>query len=344
MKTMRDVAERANVSATTVSLVLGGRQPANGGISEETRRRVHEAARELGYRKNALVQAVVSGHNAIIGFVAKEPQYEFMARVLCGVLDETEAAGYAVQILRLKDNGLDHEVIERCLEMRLAGIVTVDINQNALEYLVAEMKPQHVPVAFLDTSYTSNWGIHVATDDVVGCELAIGHLLELGHTRIGYIGGRPGRGMAEARENAYRAAMERHGLEVRDQWVIDGYWAGQTAEIAAGTILREMPRPTALFCASDGMALGAQRAGRSLGLVMPRELSIMGFGNTAEACCGDPRLTTVAQPVEDLGRTATRLILARIQDSMSAGKDCNMPMEQLIPTSLVLRESTTSPP
>src|SRR4051794_17449207 len=104
MKSMRDVAELARVSPTTVSYVLGGRQPANGAISEETKRKVLEAARELGYRKNTLVQAVVKGHNASLGFVVQRPEAEFKARVLSGVLDVAETAGYEVQILRLKDN------------------------------------------------------------------------------------------------------------------------------------------------------------------------------------------------------------------------------------------------
>ena len=343
MKTMRDVAELANVSATTVSYVLGGRQPANGGISEETKRKVLEAAKELGYRRNALVQAVVKGHNAILGFLARRPEAEFMARVLSGVLDVTEAAGYSVQILRLQDNDLDHQVIERCLEMRLAGIVTVDINQNALEYLIAEMKPQQVPVAFLDTSYTSNWGIHVATDDVQGCDLAIHHLVQLGHERIGFIGGRPGRGMAEARESAFCQAMRAHGLEIRREWMAPGNWSMVNAESAGETILGRVERPTAIFSASDAMALGVQRAARRLGISMPRDLSIVGFGDTAEAWHGDPRLTTVSQPVEEIGRAASRLLLEKLKGSPQNLAGMYQPAEQLLPTQLIVRDSTATP-
>src|SRR4051812_23811338 len=115
MKTMRDVAQRAGVSSTTVSLVLNGRQPGGGSIPAETQQRVLEAARELGYRRNALAQAVISGHNRALGFLAGGIEYEFIARVLGGALEEAGSADYAVQLLRLQSNSLDRQAIERCL-------------------------------------------------------------------------------------------------------------------------------------------------------------------------------------------------------------------------------------
>jgi DNA-binding LacI/PurR family transcriptional regulator len=319
-------------------MVLSGRQPLNGGISDETRQRVLVAAKELGYRRNALAQAVMSGQNRTLGFVARGVEHEFMARVIAGALDEVEAAGYSLQIVRLPDENLSQAVVDKCLEMRLSGIVTADLNREAWEYLVGEMRPLNVPVAFVDTSYGSDWGIHVATDDAMGCRQALRHLVELGHRRIGFIGGHPGRGMAEVREREYRAAMAEFGLDVPEGYVACGLWRVVEGELTATEMLRLKNRPTAIFCANDSMALGVQRAGRRLGLEMPRDLSIVGFSNSAAASLGDPFLTTVAQPVADVGRTAARLVIARLLQPGELGAE-----EVLLPTQLVVRESTAPP-
>jgi DNA-binding LacI/PurR family transcriptional regulator len=339
MKTMRDVAVRANVSATTVSVVLNGRQPLNGGISEETRQRVFEAAKELGYRRNAVVQAVISGNTRTLGFLARGVEQEFMARVTAGVLDETEAAGYSLQTLRLPDHNLSRSVVDKCLEMRLAGIITVDLDQEALDHLLGEMRPLNVPVAFLDTSYNRDWGIHVATDDAMGCRQVLRHLTELGHRRIGFIGGEPGRGMAEVREKEYRSAMAEFGLDIPEGYVQCGHWHLLESQRAATEMLGLANRPTAIFCANDGMALGVQRAGRRLGLEMPRDLSVVGFSDSTAASLGDPFLTTVSQPVAEMGRIAARLVVARLTQPETTSAQ-----EVLLPTQLVVRESTAPPP
>jgi DNA-binding LacI/PurR family transcriptional regulator len=336
---MRDVAVRANVSSTTVSMVLSGRQPQNGAISEDTRQRVLEAAKELGYRRNAVVQAVISGNTRTLGFLARGVEHEFMARVVAGVLDETEAAGYSLQILRLPDLSLSQSVVNKCLEMRLAGIVTVDLNPEALDHLVDEVRPFDIPVAYVDTSYTRDWGIHVATDDAMGCRQAVRHLVELGHRRIAFIGGEPERGMAAVREREYRSAMAEFGLDIPEGYVQCAYWGLLESQRVATEMLGLANRPTAIFCANDTMALGVQRAGRRLGLELPRDLSVVGFSNTAPAGLGDPLLTTVSQPIADLGRTAARLVMARRQRPEAPGVQ-----EVLLPTQLVIRDSTAPPP
>jgi LacI family transcriptional regulator len=205
------------------------------------------------------------------------------------------------------------------------------------------MKPLNVPVAFLDTSYSRDWGIHVTSDDATGCHLAIKHLVELGHRRIGFIGGRPGRGMAEVRENAYRASMKKFRLEVPDEVVIPGNWTPRGGERAAAEMLRLEHRPTALLCANDAMAMGAQRAGRRMGLQMPGDLSIIGFANLSIATLGDPELTTVAQPAEEMGQIAARLLLSKLKPELGGTGNVEDPVEALLPTHLVVRESTAPP-
>jgi LacI family transcriptional regulator len=343
MKTMRDVAERAGVSATTVSLVLNGRQPSGGPISAETQQRVQDAARELGYRRNALVQAVVSGRNRALGFLAVGIGHEFTARMLASAIDEAASAGYSMQVLRLRDTTLDRQVIERCFEMRLAGLITVDMNADALEYLRAEMQPHSVPIAFLDTSYHREWGIHIVTDDEMGCRLAIEHLRKLGHSRIGYIGGSVGRGMFDVRERAFRQCMEKAGLSVPEEFISLDHGKRRDSALVVEAMLSLPQRPTALLCASDEMAVGIQQVARRLGLRLPEQLSLVGFANLSVAAAVYPALTTVAQPMEEMGRHATRLLLREIQREDQTSSVWDHPTEDVLPTRLILRESTAPP-
>ena len=288
MTTMRDVAQVAGVSSTTVSFVLSGRQPVGGPISQETTARVLAAARKLGYRRNALVQAVVSGHNRTIGFLSRQISHEFAARILTGVIEEARRAGYGVHVMLLPDNSVSKQAIENCLEMRLAAIITLDMDRDALDYLHREMRPHGIPIAFLDTSFQQSWGIHITSDDEQGCHLAIEHLVELGHKRIAFIGGEIGRGMAISRDQFYRGAMNKHGLEVRHELLQHGHWSPARAEQCAIEMLGFPHPPTAILCASDEMALGVQKGARKLGLQLPDDLSIVGFSNVASPNWGNP--------------------------------------------------------
>jgi DNA-binding LacI/PurR family transcriptional regulator len=343
MKTMRDVAERAGVSATTVSLVLNGRQPSGGPISPETQQRVLGAAKELGYRRNALVQAVVSGHNRALGFLAVGIGHEFTARVLSAAIDEAESAGYSMQVLRLKDSSLDRDVIERCIEMRLAGLITVDINPDSLEYLRIEMQPHSVPIAFLDTSYHRRWGIHIVTDDETGCRLALEHLVALGHSRIGFLGGRPDRGMFQVREQGFRKCMGEMGLSIAPGHIVSSPPGSWDIPEAAVAMLSSPQRPTAVLCAADGMAVWLQRAARRQGLRLPQQLSIIGFADLSVASSVDPALTTVAQPIEEMGYHATRLLLGEVQREDRSSSVWDHPTEEILPVRLIVRDSTMPP-
>jgi DNA-binding LacI/PurR family transcriptional regulator len=216
----------------------------------------------------------------------------------------------------------------------------VDINPGALEYLRTEMEPQAVPIAFLDTSYHRDWGIHIVTDDEMGCRLALEHLRELGHRRIGFIGGKNERGMSQLRELFFRQIAAEMGLEVRPESIAHGDWNPDVAfDITLG--MMNLPqRPTAIFCANDEMATGVQRAGRHLGLKLPDQLSVIGFSDVALARLADPALTTVAQPMEEMGQQATRSLLDVILENGKGVDVWGSSTKWMLPTRLVVREST----
>lgn len=336
MITISDVASKAGVSRTTVSYVLNGRE-SGVRISEETRRRVSEAASELGYRRNALAHAVTTGRNPVLGFLACAPEGELAARLLAGALDEAEEASYFIKVLRLRHNTINAEVIERCAELRLAGVIVLYLDPEQLKYLHAEMARYQIPVAVLDDSFPQDKGIRVISDDVEGCRMAVQHLVSLGHRKIALISGPSTSGCAQLREEGYRAAMYEASLPVPSDYLQRGEWNEEATEHAAQQLVHaERGHPTAIICAGDEWAMVTMRTLRRQGLRVPQDVSVVGFGDFRTSRFWDPPLTTVAQPFQEMGRLAVRRLLQRIE---LPGFN-NAPREDALPTRLIVRQST----
>ena len=342
MITMNDVAQRAGVSRTTVSLVFNNRRPRGGGIPEITQQRVMSAAAFLGYRHNALARAVVHGKNLMLGFLAWDMEEEYIGRILGGALDEANAHGYTLKVLRLQNADVDRHAVERCLELRLGGVLTVNMCEESVIYLSREMQQQNVPVVFANNNFPQPLGTCVTSDDVQGSRLAVQHLVDLGHRRIAFIAGRH---TMDSRQEGYREAMKEHGLEMPADYLRCGRWDAKITEQITRELLGQANRPTAIFCADERMAFGVQRAARSLGISLPDELSVVGFANLSFAELGDPPLTTIAQPFNEIGRVAVRHLIERITSIQDDSRETSSaPREVLLPVNLVIRESTAPAP
>lgn len=340
---MNDIAEKAGVSRPTVSVVLSQRGDAIG-ISSETRQRVLDAAAELGYRRNALASAVGTGKNRMIGFLAIAPQVEFVAQMMVGALDEAERQGFTLKILRMHNDIVDREVVDRCVELRLAGVVAVHVNREpSLFYLHDEMTRHNIPLAILDSSFPHPWGIRVISHDEVGAAEATAHLIGLGHRRIAFVRGLPDSGSSVQREAGFRRAMAQAGLAVHEHDTQSGEWDAEVTErVTREWLARPSGEvPTAVFCASDSMAMVVIRTARRLGLRLPEDLSVIGYGNLPRTELYDPPLTTVEQPFSLMGIIGVRSLLARAEQRPAGG--INAPLEHILETKLVVRESTCSP-
>lgn len=336
MVTMSDIAEKAGVSRSTVSFVLNKKYD-KVYISDDTRQRVMEAAAQLGYRRNELARAIVTGKNRVLGFLVCSPESEVVARMLAGALDEAEANGYFIKVLRLKNNVIDQETLDRCVELRLAGVIVLYLNETMVTQLHEELSRYHIPVATLDDSFPHPWGARVVSNDHQGVDLAVRHLISLGHRRIALLSGRPNAGSAVLREVAYREVMQSEGLDVPPGYITHGWWSVSKTEAAAAELLSLPEPPTAVLCAGDIMAMVLCRVARTRGLRVPQDLSVVGFANIDAAEAADPPLTTVQQPFQEMGQMAVRHLL-RLSNSPEA--ELVEPLEDVLPTKLVLRAST----
>lgn len=341
MVTMNDIATRAGVSQATVSYVLNGR---NDGIRirEETRQRILEMATELGYRRNDLARAMVTGKTFVLGFLTRNPSAEGSSRILVGAHEEANKHGYFVKMLPIAGDEDYKSSIQRCMEQRLAGILVQNLGPDALDYLKTETSRFKMPVVMMDDMPVQNWGSCVTSDDEHGLQTGIKHLVQLGHRRIGFVSAQASTLLAQERERKFRVLMKKANLTVSDNAVIFTDWQDATViEDGVRKLLSDpSTRPTALMCAGDMIAMVTQRTARAMGINVPRDLSVVGFANFLMSNFADPPLTTIAQPFEEIGRLSVRALLG-------TGKKNDAPAMMtnpvIVPSDLVVRASTAPP-
>lgn len=331
---MSDIAQRAGVSRPTVSIVLNDRHETVG-IAAETRERVLLAARELGYRRNALARAVKTGRSFTLGFLAGDADLEYSSRAFSGILDEADEKNYTVKRFRLYDRPEDQAIIERCSEHRLDGIIVNDTGlARNVELIRREFEGRGVPIVWLDPKGPQDWGIQVRPNDEGGMVETVHHLTELGHKRIAFVGGIEGVGTGVPRLKGFQRGMDEAGLATDlVRWT---HWNSQLIQEAVDDLLGESSPPTAFLCGSDGMALGFLRRLYRLGKRVPEDISVVGFGNLARVDLANPSLTTVHVPYHSMGRTAVTEILSLLEDPGQSQHH----KEVLYATNLIVRESS----
>ncbi len=335
MITMTALAEKAGVSRATVSHILHQRDT-NLRISEATKKRVLEIAAQEGYRRNELFRSAVSGKSHMIGFLAPSARPEPAARMLDGALETAENLGYTVKILRLTERKLSRAMMDRCIELRLAAVAALYLAPDDLETLHRELTVYQIPLAVLDTHTPLEWGVRIEADDAQAMHLAVEHLAQLGHRRIGFLSGVRGEVMSLQREAAFAAAMKTFGLKPGP--VAHGFLNGERSLEAARDLLQSQARPTAMIGLTDAAAMTILRAVRLSGLDVPRDVSVVGYGGMSLTEFSDPPLTTVVQPFEDIGRAGVRRLLERVHAADGAFED--HPHETLLPARLLVRHST----
>jgi DNA-binding LacI/PurR family transcriptional regulator len=327
--TIIDVAAFAGVSKSVVSRVLRD-DPA---VSPASREAVLAAADALHYRPNAVARSLVQRRTFIVGVIIADLHNPFFAEILDGIGAAAQAAGYKVLISSGNlDPAVEEVALETLLQLRTDGVILAG---SQLSVDCVRLASRSVPMALVTSGIRTPRVDTVATNDVKGAGLAVEHLVGLGHTQIAMIDGGTGPGSAE-RRSGYEAAMRRFGLgrhiEVAaGDYTEDGGWRG------ARCLLARTPRPSAICAANDMSALGALNAIAEAGLEVPRDVSVIGYDNTALAALRHVALTTVHQPRFQIGEMAMTALLRRLQ------KPTKRTRHDLLEPSLVIRQ-TTAPP
>ena len=327
--TMEDVAARAKVSRALVSLVMNDSPQ----VSDEKRRSVLAAARELGYRPNLMARNLAQKRTHTIGVLVDDLRNPFFGEVVDGIEAEATEHGFRVLILNgHRDARREHDAVETFLQLRVEGMALVGARLSDDDMARFGRAAPCVVVA----SGTVHPGTDtVATDDRRGAELAVEHLASLGHRRIVHMDGGANVSAAE-RRRGYESGMRSAGLAD----LVDVRPAGDDEADALAVIdalMDEDDPPTAIFAFNDLLAAGALDRLDDAGVAVPEEMSLVGFDNTFISALRHLSLTTVNQPTLSMGRLAVRTLLQRLSDGAGG------PIRHTLQPEMVVR-STTGPP
>lgn len=326
--TIRDVSRKARVSVATVSRVLNN-QP---GYSEETRQRVLAAIEALGYQPNQVARGLVSRKTRTIGVMFPTVSSMFSAALLQGIEGEAHLRDYGVFVCNIGEHGNRFDrVIGMLAEKRVDGLLFV--SEWLGESFAERLGELNIPVVLVSTGGPGSPFPYVKADDFRAAFQATTHLLEAGHRRIGMVSGPPEDAIAGGpRIEGYRHALRAYGLVPSDRDMAVGRFDFYSGLEAAEQLLDRAPDLTAVFAASDEMAAGVLACCYRRGIRVPDTLSVIGYDNLAVAEMTSPPLTTVAQPLEQMGRTAMEMLLAMLDGAP-------VPDSVLMETTVVERDS-----
>jgi len=332
---MRDVARLAGVSVATVSAVING----STNVSERRSTKVREAMEALDYYPDQVARSLKVGKTGAIGMVIPDITHTFFPQVIRGAEDTARQHGYSVIFC---DSAEDAEEERRHLNTlfsrRVDGVLIACSDPSAA---YENLMRRRFPIVFVDRIPRGLTHNAVSTDNVAACIAATNHLIDLGHERIAFITGRLGLSPHMGRLEGFRKAMEAHNLPIRESYLCTGDGQVETGYGFGMELLRLDPPPTAIVSSNNNELLGLMRAISELRVDCPREVSVIGFDDSAWTMHFTPRLTIVAQPAHEVGKAAFEMLLAKMQAETPESQP--QPELQLLPAELRVRDSTCPP-
>ena len=338
--TLKDIAEKVGFSVTTVSRALGGYDD----VAEGTRRLVVRTAEEMGYRPNVMARRLQKQRTETLGFVIPTfgPRFSdpFFSELLAGMGNAAASHNFDLLVsTRPPDTHEETNVYEQLVqERRVDGLMLTRtrINDARIAYLLA----QDFPFAAFGRTQTEGGYACVDIDGELGMFNATQHLIELGHRDIAIILPPVDLMFTVYRRAGFYRAMRAHGLGVEPSWEESGDLTERGGYAAACHLLERARRPTAIIAGNDLMAIGAMRAAREHGLSVGRELSVVGFDDITLAEHANPPLTTVRQPIYEVGQRVCRMLVQVLAGKSMAEEGYQV----LFEPELVIRDSSGPPP
>ncbi|MGV9362525.1 MULTISPECIES: LacI family DNA-binding transcriptional regulator [unclassified Amycolatopsis] len=329
--TIRDVAARAGVSVATVSKVINERY----GVSAATLARVRAVIEELGYEASLVAQSLRNHRTNVIGILVADLE-PFSTELLKGAADAIRGSGFELVVYSAGGRTGDPVGWEKRYLSRLSGTL-VDGAVLVTPAVSLEAVPG-TPVVAVDPHTGPSHLPTIDSDNLRGAQLATEHLLDLGHRRIAFLAGRPDLQSAELRKTGYLRALTAAGITPDEDLIRIGAYDPEISAASAHALLTGPDRPTAVFAANDISAIATVGAARELGLAVPDDLSVVGFDNVPESALCSPPLTTVDQPIREMGHRAIRMLIALIN-----GDEVER-THVTLDTGLVVRHSTRALP
>lgn len=326
--TIADVARRARVSKTTVSRVLNDRVD----VDAATSRRIREVIAEMGYVPSARAVGLASGRTQTIGMLVPVLTWPWISEMLQGIVDTLETHGYGLLLYTMNKGVVSLAQFEKHVSANaFDGLVVVE-PPDSLDYITA-LYASGLPVVMIDDRGRHPQFPSVATTNRLGAQSAVKHLQDSGRSRIAMITGPEEFGCTQERLDGFQDQLSLAGVELDPKLVLEGDFTRESGTLAVQTLISEGTAFDAVFAHNDLMAAGALRGLRDAGLLVPDDVAVVGFDDLPLAADTQPSLTTIRQPVKEMGEAAASMLLAHLTGTPLPE------VPQTVPTSLVIRES-----
>lgn len=330
MATIREVAELAGVSISTVSHVINETRY----VSPSVQARVLDAIEKLNYQHNRLASSLRNRKTHTIGVLLPNNANPFFAKILAGIEKACYASGYNFIMGNARDDPeRELSYLGVLLSRQVDGVLL--ISTGAHEAALHLLAKRQIPVVMVDRTGITPSDV-IRTDNAMGGQLATQYLIGLGHRRISCITGPSFLTPSSERIIGYQQTMQQAGLPVRDDWIITGDFHQESGYQAVQQLLKLDELPTAIFACNDLMALGVLCALHEAGLSVPRDISLVGYDDIQMASYSVPRLTTIRQPSEELGQLAVERLVERLDNPQAPFR------QDVLPVHLIVRQSCRS--
>jgi DNA-binding LacI/PurR family transcriptional regulator len=334
---IKGVASVAGVSTQTVSRVINERPD----VSPETRKRVQEVIKELGYQPSALARSLIRQRSHTLGVVTAGLRYIGPSRTLSGIAAAAEEAGYSILLKELPrfDDDEIRPIFQALLSRHVDGIIWAvpEVGENH-DWVTRQSLDVEIPLVYLTMEPRQTISV-VAIDNYLGGRMAVAHLLEQGYKKIGHISGPLDWWESRQRMAAWKDTLVEAGLEVKDGHCVEGNWSSASGAQAIEKLVAQYPNMDSIFVANDQMALSVIQFASQRGLSIPADLGIVGFDNIAESAYFFPSLTTIQQDQHNIAKLAVEEIIKIIEAGWEESGQTE-PRTILLPPSLVVRQSS----
>lgn len=329
--TIKDIAKYAGVSVTTVSRALNGYPD----VSEETRERIKKIAEQLNYTPNSIARGLVTNKTHTVGLIVSElikpgAYHPFFLEVLAGIKAGLKKDKYDLILFTVDPESQDATSYEKlCNDRKVEGAIVEGLRLS--DPYIEEIKKTQIPTVLIDIPILTDKVGYVSSDNVRAAFEATSYLIKLGHRNIGFINGHNDAAVSFERLEGYKKALEKNNIPYKEEYVVFDDFTQEGGYNSFKTLVFEHPEITAVFHASDLMAIGSFKAAKDLGMKVPEDISIVGFDDIELASLISPGLTTIRQDTFKMGYNAAKHLLSIIKGEK--------PQHILIPHKLVIRDS-----
>jgi LacI family transcriptional regulator len=304
--TSRDVARLAGVSQPTVSRALRDSDK----VSEDTKHRVREAARVLGYALNPIGRALSVGHSTRVGLVVTDLDNQFYTHVISPMHRELNRLGY--ELVLITESSESGPVTDHVIANGLCGVVLATTTVDSV--LPVRLQDRGVPFVYFNRTAAGVRADSVTVDPEPGMRACVAAVVELGHRRVGALFGPRNTSTGEEREAALRALLEEQDINIARRHARHGPFEFETGHAGFSALMQDDDPPTVVFCGNDVVALGALNAAAELGLDVPGDVSLVGFDDLPTSRWAIVQLSTVAYDLTAMSREAARMVVARVEE------------------------------